>query len=678
MDLALEILTDETSGASSGSALEIFPTDDQWKKALEPFNRFNPPQSTAITSPLGGVVYLIDRTPSAEELRIARDSEGFSASIRLVLFAVKLLARRPFIIKHMDNGRRAALFLYLPLGLQFIDDNLSIAGVTPVWDFDSPEVEREMVDLLFEGRHLLNSFILSSMTTDELENKYQPNILSVWEAQLPFGDVPVVAAYQRAKAFTDIFLEALESAGRFKHPPEWNLAAQGVRSSPDVFGSASLLAVLKDSLIATAAGKRLCNELISDATGIDYQVQRDEGIRKISLLNLLLQGEDEYAGNIPTQRLVFLVKHLVTSLQSGAISLPLISEILKLLSSVLPQIREIYGSHWQDILEFVAEFWSAQSMSDEGLPALHSSLRLYSHLKSLASGESNDDLEEAWSATLPALSTGLLDTLKQFDDLTHNAHQPRAIVTDLLARLVRGLSLVDLVDETQFYPLLFVEQPAIQGAAYDLLHRFVPVKQEQVSFDTALSKTDAHLPEELLSLLLNAPTMEPFSGGTIGVHQSHWLGLRRYLLSWKVVFDHFTNASYKVRADYVNDIRESGHLTWLLDFVVDFLKISESKPIDASKFEIQNFELDLESSTEKEMQWLLIHLYYLCLSNVPNLTKTWWLDTKKRIKAPVEGWTQKFVRDTKHHILGRRLTKSGIAHCHIICSIHGVGMDENT
>ena len=76
----------------------------------------------------------------------------------------------------------------------------------------------------------------------------------------------------------------------------------------------------------------------------------------------------------------------------------------------------------------------------------------------------------------------------------------------------------------------------------------------------------------------------------------------------------------------------------------DFLQHPQGKFIDASKIPVTSFELDQSDSFEKETQWLLVHLYYLCLKYLPNLTKSWWIDSKKRIKGPLEAWTQKYVR----------------------------------
>lgn len=96
---------------------------------------------------------------------------------------------------------------------------------------------------------------------------------------------------------------------------------------------------------------------------------------------------------------------------------------------------------------------------------------------------------------------------------------------------------------------------------------------------------------------------------------------------------------------YVTDIKEYKILEPLLEFIFDFLlKSHDGKLIDASKFDVRSFEPDQSATVEKETQWLLVNLYYLSLRHLANPTKSWWIDTKKRIKGPVESWTEKFVR----------------------------------
>lgn len=110
----------------------------------------------------------------------------------------------------------------------------------------------------------------------------------------------------------------------------------------------------------------------------------------------------------------------------------------------------------------------------------------------------------------------------------------------MLCRFINTISVESLEDVNKLFPLLTARSRVVQRAAYTVLHRYIPNTQEQVSFDVALSKSAVKLPDELLSLLLEAPTTESISA-TYGEDRT-WTSIRSYLLSWKVVFDHFSNA----------------------------------------------------------------------------------------------------------------------------------------
>ena len=120
------------------------------------------------------------------------------------------------------------------------------------------------------------------------------------------------------------------------------------------------------------------------------------------------------AEKVPTQRLVFFVKHLVQCLQSKELSRGLTSEIFKALTAVLPFIKEIYGAHWSDLFEVLGSLWESGEAIEDYLPVLHSSFRLFNCLKSLATDESNDDLEDAWIAAQKTHPERLVHLLTEF------------------------------------------------------------------------------------------------------------------------------------------------------------------------------------------------------------------------------------------------------------------------
>ena len=80
----------------------------------------------------------------------------------------------------------------------------------------------------------------------------------------------------------------------------------------------------------------------------------------------------------------------------------------------------------------------------------------------------------------------------------------------------------------------------MQQAAFDLLHKAIPAAQEQISIDAALDKKAARLPDELLSLVLEAPPKEAIASWDF--QRAMPLSLQGYLFSWLLIFDHFTNS----------------------------------------------------------------------------------------------------------------------------------------
>jgi hypothetical protein len=159
--------------------------------------------------------------------------------------------------------------------------------------------------------------------------------------------------------------------------------------------------------------------------------------------------------------------------------------------------------------------------------------------------------------------------------------------------------------------------------------------------------TDAQLPDELLSLLLDAPTYEAFPDEVLAQFPSP---VRSYLLSWLLVFDAFEAASLKVRNDYLENLKSNNCLDPLMRFMFEVLGHSDARPLnlERAKFDdehIRSYSLEEAEtdSPEHDLQWLLVHLFYLTLKYVPGLFKTWFLDCpSKPIKLAVEPWMTKF------------------------------------
>jgi hypothetical protein len=123
--------------------------------------------------------------------------------------------------------------------------------------------------------------------------------------------------------------------------------------------------------------------------------------------------------------------------------------------------------------------------------------------------------------------------------------------------------------------------------------------------------------------------------------------VRAYLFSWHLVYDSYSNASYKVRNDYSDLLRSEDYLGPLLEFIFDTLIYAgnhHSIPSFDSAM-IRSYDMwqatDSESN-QRNLDWLLVNLYYLCLKFTPSLAKSWWVDCKsKQTKLAVEAATRK-------------------------------------
>ncbi|KAL2869352.1 ubiquitin-protein ligase RKR1 [Aspergillus lucknowensis] len=625
-------------------ARDILPSQQVWEGALRPFLELPPRLSTSITSPLSGVVHLIDRelpeTFSQRFENIARDSSQGSAAFRLAHFTVRALTSFD-LTEYLGVENFEALFFYLPLAVQLIEDDLDIERYNYIAGSLAHHQREEYREVVNDARRIIRGWSSSTQHISSTGETVPVALASVWKTKLERLDGTSPVDYRVGEAFSKI-IDGVNPSIIVHSSEEIGQLCKGVRTD-NAIRSAAWIAVLRRSALSSPAGIRVCNELVADSTELKVEDATANSLRKLSLLNLLLCEEEDLnpMTSMPTQRLIFFVKHLIQCLRSEQISLSLKAEIFKALTLALPNMKDMYGPHWEDCLEILSSTWRNISGGDSALAVLNSSYGLFRCLESIIKDEdSNDDVKDSWADRKKILLNDLTSTIWKFDSST-TFYLPQDLTVDRVCRLIRTIPIESLEDVSKAFPLLTARSLALQHTAYTLLHRYIPTVQEQVSFEVALSKSEVKLPYELISLLIGAPRMESISM-TYGDDKT-WADIRSYLLSWKLVFDHFVNASLAVQEQYASNIKEHDVLVPLLEFMFDFLQKAHGKLVDASKWDIRSFGLDQSESYEKEAQWLLVHLYFLCLKHLANLTKAWWIDAKKRIKGPVEAWTEKFI-----------------------------------
>jgi hypothetical protein len=721
VDLAKQLAkpTEESGEVDSAQVAGVFPSLKDWDEALSPFLAVRPKASLAITAPLGGALYLIDsENTDVPGEKHSRDADGYSSAYRIAQYVVKLLGdSKTFQTDRLPAVEQRHYLRNLALTVQLAGDNLGLAGANGLWAVYTPEVESEALSFLSEAHTILME---SNKLQDSPALEWAKEVLSNAEAGL--STKAYYAARAASVVLSDSIeqngwnnnqtsgiQDLLRSLRRGKGKERTPVIFAKLTYHTAMFSLLGFMNAYKEPLAASKSCERMCNELVADLTGLKIDAKPEEGkttsafiscatlvatglnmtltlktgLRQLLLLNTILYGQEGIATSVAKQRLIFFVKHVVPWLENMATPSAVRGEVCRALATLLPLMSDIYGEHWGSILRALATSWqkAAELETESGMdryvarpnlsqsvqmlttsspiPYVHASLKLYALLRPLTKSEDpNDDLLEAWEETEQDVAAGLINLLKHTQPFPDEFHQPLKIVNEVLGREAAKVPLKKLESTEDLFPLLYVESQPVQQAAFNILHKQIPAAQEQISIDAALDKSTARLPEELLSLILEAPTMAAL--GDASFERSIPLPLRGYLLSWLLVFDHLKHAvsfpslfcsytdltrvqSFKVKTDYVEHLKEGDYLPGLLDFMFDFLGHAQSKPTDLSKLDITTYEPDVEPP-KRDAQWLLAHLYFLCLRYLPSLTKSWYIDCKSRpVVVTLEPWTEKYV-----------------------------------
>ena len=629
--------------ASPSSTLlkSLLPDIDRWRSELQPFLQKPLPPSFAITDSLGATLSLVRLSAQNGDLKIRSqiDSDGYSSLLRMSLYSMQLLSRAQSdagsLPQDMNIQREIVVLL---LTAQIAGDGLSMHAENELWK------GVEANDDIIQFRKSVKD--VTAPVKSEQAKQISDQLEHDWFS-LDHGLSP--EALHFARAWVNIKSEEIAVSGWNKssaHEVEGKVAYMWKDEDQSV-PLAAHLAAFSAYMPGSSTLLKIVNEAIAQLTGLDGSKVQNE-FRKLAMLSLILSNQSEILDSVPKQRLVFFVKNVVPWL-SGSLSEVVKATLCQVLTQILPQIADVYGEDWEKILEYLASSWlDAEGLdaSAVGSPIIflrHSSLKLFAMLISLLNDEeTNDDLKDAWKEKLDDLGHGLANLLTQLGHLPDESNQPLRATNEVLARQIKAVPASRLGNLTGLYSLLNTHSREVQQTVFDILHRQIPRDQEELSVNVALDKSTAHLPEELLSLVTNHPSADAWDD----IEADDRLmpsPLFAYLGSWLLVFDHFNKASEKVRSDYVLQIKETNINTALLHIIFTQLGHAAGKPLDASKFDVTLYSFDIEKNPKRDVQWLLAHLYYLCLSRLPSLTKSWWLDCKSRaIRAQVEPWTEKY------------------------------------
>ncbi|KAI3395949.1 hypothetical protein diail_660 [Diaporthe ilicicola] len=624
---------------------QLFPNTNVWMQELLNLLQPNLSPSLALTSNVLGAYFLPQYMETKSKPRVQRDQKGLSIPARMAMYTVALLESGAELGALAQKFQAELLYL-LYLVAEVASDQITLMDKGVLFgSLDDSALLKDVGDFVTTTRKMVNNIFVESThwRPGGSEKGLRDELVDIMIQQ---SKEPTPVALYSARALSEIFAAFSDAHGQMAGVEEWLNALGVMKATPStVFPAIALLTGYGEALANSKVVSNLLNRLVSDIAGASPQ--SDKTILTLVLLNACMRIFELGQLPVANNRLVFAVKQITSwaELPIEDLGVAIATESCRALQQLLPCIREVYGPYWEKTIEFCLELWkqAGKESSETHLPYIHASVKLISGISAIE--EPNDDLVEALETQMESRTHALLDLLKL--PRSETISQPQAMVDALLCREAEKIALDHLKDLSDVYGLVASESRDIQSAGFNLLHRALPAAQGELSLDVLIEKKQAKLPDELMSLLLDAPTLEAYPEDILVQFPP---AIRSYLLSWKLIFDAYQGAAHKLREDYTEQLKTSGAINPLMEFTVDVLGHSAAHAINLDKVgftaeDIQDYDVKVGDSLpdEKNMQWLLVHLFYLSLKYVPGLFKTWFIDCRSRqTKNAVEPWTAKW------------------------------------
>lgn len=490
--LSIETLVKQArSAATSGTALEdLFPNTNVWMDELASIasRQLNP--SLSITNVLQGAALLGQANSQKDGSipRTQRDRKGRSVPVRMALYTSALCESHDEDVLKLPTALLVEILYAKSIIIQLATDQLTSLDKNGLWqNLTGLDTSREAEDLVSTLRTQLRQYAVRSEWWNE--NSASPLASAMRDlADLlvrESGSLTSWAAYS-ARALCELLQYVVDCPGLTSFAEETYLQPANLKIAPEaVLVSAAVMAGLGEVLQTSKPINTLCNRLVSELVDADVNGRKTPLI--LALCSLLPQVYEQGELPVANNRIVFAVRRITPWLdEPEEIEGHTAVEVCRTLSALLPCMKDVYGSYWEKTVDFCLHLWNGAQERDaeEVLPIIHASLKLSRVLETIP--EPNDDLVDALKMLQAAKPKSLLELLK----LPREIHsQPAEIVDSLLCREADKIPDKNIDDISDIFPLVASDSKEIQTAAFNLLHRAIPLKQQQMSVDVVLEKT---------------------------------------------------------------------------------------------------------------------------------------------------------------------------------------------
>ncbi|KAK5654521.1 hypothetical protein OQA88_7150 [Cercophora sp. LCS_1] len=621
---------------------DLFPSSNAWLRELKPFLMEAPNPSLSLTNSVGGAYFLVKEGLDVPETSPGRDAKGRSIPARMAIYTASLLSSGVSLSTLPEEVQRQLLYLVC-FTAELAADQLTLGAEGGVWDPLTDDALAELEEFTTLSRKILNGVV--SDASDWRDKGFSGTSLAVQLVELTLQHskgLTTISLYS-AKVLGSLLQALVETHGPPSLLEEWFKKKAVLKATPDtLMGAVGCLVGFGEILASSDAVKMLCNRLVSEIIGALPGLEKT---LHFTVLFNIAAGVYE-SGQLPVDnRKQTLALRQFTSWTDSPdeVSPQLAAEACKGIQRVLPTVKDIYGPYWQQTVDYCLFLWqkARTDVPANRLPYVHASLKLIWALIDTAE-DASDDLMDVLKEKAIDTSEALIDLLKCPVVLT----QPGQIVDALLSRIIeKGAAEASKLED--LYGLVASPSRDIQKAAFGILHQALPKASEKLSVDALLGDRDAALPAELLSLLLDAPTLEAYPEEILIQFPTP---VRAYLLAWHLILDAYSKSSFKLRTDYSESLKKQDFVQPFFRFMFDVLGHSVNNPLNLDRegfteSYVRSYDIKLADAEaeERSMHWLLIHLFFSTLKYIPGLFRSWYLESSdKQTKNCLPGWITKY------------------------------------
>lgn len=441
---------------------------------------------------------------------------------------------------------------------------------------------------------------------------------------------------------------------------------------------------LKLAVVLTAASKfigesrkldKIRNFVFGEILGVRLSLQiLTAGKLWVTLAINFLKSDIPYE-IMPKHKLGMLVNHISGWLESDiaydSSFIPMRSLLAVFFSSLIPlSHRDLPEKIWEVAVDLCLNNFSTAQVESNALELRYFTMRLFVVLSSYV----DDNLYSLWTESKNSILEELVDLLVNKDIEKQNSlanNQPVILSNELMERILRKVKIPKAIiadNSEKFYNLLLTSKFSnLQRIATAFLQSYILDTQQDNVVEYQLRKSslgDGSTENEVAELHGSlVSTVSDFSSDLEHLLEDQdFPDVDKYLWSWLLIFSHFKDITFSMRADYINQLKSNGTIEKLLGSIFGVVDITNNNFLRKLVTEVvadKNARIDPEhnliltynisegcigESFTHEMHFLCVHLYFLTFQYLGSYVQQWFNEIRDlQLKQQIEKFSVRYV-----------------------------------